>query len=300
MSSSTLTYHERRTVGLARLRDFVELTKPRISAMSLATVTVGAVVASWGLPNPVVLGGTLAATAFLAASACALNQFLERHQDARMQRTCMRPLPAGRLGAHEVFVFGMLSGTFGVVLLALVAGWAAALVGLLVWLLYVCVYTPLKTRTTANTFVGAVAGALPVWIGWTAVGGRFGLEAYTLFLIVFLWQFPHFMAIAWLYRRDYAAAGMKMLPVVESSGRSAARLSVASVLALMAVAYLPGVLHPGAPLYWIGATVLGLIYTVAAFRFSAVRDDRTARSLLRTSLLYLPGLLGLLTMIAII
>ena len=299
MSSSTLSYDERRTVGLARLRDYVELMKPKISALSLATVTVGALTASWGLPNPLVLSGTLAATALLAASACAMNQLLERHDDALMQRTCMRPLPAGRLGAPEVCVFGMTSGTLGLTLLALVAGWAAALVGLLVWLLYVGVYTPLKTRTTANTAVGAVAGALPVWIGWTAAGGQFGLEAITLFMIVYLWQFPHFMAIAWLYRRDYAAAGMKMLPVVEPSGKSAARLSVASVLALVAVSYLPGFLHSAVPWYGIGATVLGLIYTIAVLRFAGVRDDRRARSLLKASLIYLPGMLGLLSMIAV-
>ncbi len=223
MSTSTLTYADRQPGLLVRVADYAELTKPRIATLVLVTVAVSAFVAGWGPPNPWLLFNTLVGTALVAASASALNQWLERVSDAQMERTADRPLPSGRLGSVEVLAFSTLSIVLGFGYLAIAVNWLTACLGLITWFTYVWIYTPLKRITPANTAVGAVAGALPVLMGWAAVDSHLGLKAFTLFLIVFLWQFPHFMAIAWIYRHQYAAAGLQMLPVVDPSGRRAAR-----------------------------------------------------------------------------
>ena len=207
------------------LGDYLELTKPKISVLVLVTVAVAMFVGNAGLPSPWLLLNALAGTALVAASASALNQRLERRTDALMERTATRPLPAGRLSERDALVFGIVTIVAGLAYLAVVVNWLTAILGALTWLLYVPLYTPLKRTTPLNTVVGAIAGALPTLMGWAAVGGSFslaagggGLKAATLFLIVYLWQFPHFMAIAWIYRRQYAAAGLKMLTVVDPSG----------------------------------------------------------------------------------
>lgn len=294
MSTSSLVYAQRRATTLSRLRDYVDLTRPRISAMVLVTVTVGAVAGGWGFPHPMLLAQALAATALVAASAGAANQWLERTSDARMPRTENRPLPSGRMSGAEALAFAAIAGVGGVVWLALAVGALTATLGLATWLLYVGAYTPLKSRSAANTAVGAVAGALPIVMGWTAVGGRLDLEAATLFGIVYLWQFPHFMAIAWLYRRQYAEAGMKMLSVVDPSGRRAGRQAVVSAAALLAVSLLPALWH-GDKLYLLGALLLGVAQTALAVAFSRRLDEGSARGLLRASLVYLPVVLALLT-----
>jgi protoheme IX farnesyltransferase len=169
-----------------------------------------------------------------------------------------------------------------------------AALGLLTWLLYVCVYTPLKSRTSLNTAVGAVAGAMPVLMGWSASGAEIDLRAAALFLVVFLWQFPHFMAIAWIYREQYDAAGLKMLTVVDPSGRRAGTQAVLSALALLPVSFIPALLSPGASLYVLAAFALGGGQLACAVMFCAKRDEAAARRLLRASLVYLPALLTLL------
>ena len=293
MSTSTLALEIRRVGGIARVLDFVDLTRPRISAMVLITVTVGAFVAASGLPPPLLLFHALAATALVAASAGAFNQWLEREADALMPRTAGRPLPSGRLQTGETIAFGLATLALGLTYLAAAVNVLTAGLGLATWLLYVCVYTPLKSRTPANTAVGAVAGALPILMGWTAVGGRLDLEAATLFLIVYLWQFPHFMAIAWIYRKEYALAGMKMLPVVDPTGRRAGTQAVVSAAALLAVSLVPA-LRLGEPGYLVGALALGLGQVVLAAVFCQRLDEQSARGLLRASLIYLPALLILL------
>ncbi|MBI3838502.1 MAG: protoheme IX farnesyltransferase, partial [Planctomycetia bacterium] len=235
MSMTSLSIETRRAAWLERFGDYVELTKPRITAMVLFTVGVAAVVANWGPPNGWLLLHTLAGTALVAASASALNQWLERDTDAQMARTLDRPLPAGRLTAFQVLGFSVLTIVVGSTYLAAAVGLRTAALGLFTWLLYVWIYTPLKTRTSTNTAVGAVAGALPVLIGWTAVGAPLDLRAWSLGLIVFLWQFPHFMAIAWIYRRQYAAAGLKMLSVVDPSGLRPAAQAIVAALVLIPV-----------------------------------------------------------------
>jgi protoheme IX farnesyltransferase len=286
--------------------DYFELTKPRISAMVLVTVAVSAFMAHCGPPAPWLLLHTLVGTALVAASASAWNQHLERSSDAMMRRTADRPLPAGRLSDAQVLGFGGLTIVLGLAYLALAVNPLTAALGAATWILYVVIYTPLKSRTPFNTVVGAVAGALPTLMGWTAVGGSLsfalgggGVKAATLFLIVYLWQFPHFMAIAWIYRHDYAEAGLKMLTVVDPSGWRAARQAVVSALALIPVSLMPILDHAGA-VYFAVASALGLIYLAAAASFCCKRDERTARKLLRVSLIYLPALLTLFMLVPLV
>jgi protoheme IX farnesyltransferase len=281
--------------GLAdRALDYLELTKPKIALLELLTVAVSGCVASWNSPDAWALFHALVGTALVASSASALNQWLERERDRHMPRTAGRPLPAGRLSNFDVLAFGASSGLAGVLYLATRVNLTTAGFGLLTWLLYVVVYTPLKPRTPLNTVVGAVAGGLPVLMGWTAVGGTIGLPACTLFLIVFLWQFPHFMAIAWIYRDQYAAAGMRMLPVVDPTGRRAGLQAVVAALALVPVSLVPAVVSFAGPLYFVWALLLGLGQLAAATWFLRRRDDFSARVLLRASLIYLPTLLVML------
>lgn len=300
MSTSTLAYEVRRARGLARAWDYIELTKPKISALVLLTVAVGAFIGAWSLPNVARLLHTLLGTALVAASASAWNQWLEKDRDALMPRTAARPLPAGRLTNAEVLTFGTATLILGLVWLVAWVNVTAAALGLLTWISYVCVYTPLKTQTVHNTAVGAVGGALPAMIGWAAVDGQFGLAAATLFLVIYLWQFPHFMAIAWLYRDQYEAAGMKMLPSADSTAKAAARQALAAALVLVPVSLVPIVAQAAGPVYLAAAVVLGACYVVASARFFARRQETTARGLLRVSLFYLPAQLALMMMVPLI
>lgn len=289
-------------VWLGKLTDYVELTKPKISILVLVTVAVAMFAGSWGPPAPWLLLHTLVGTALVAGSASALNQRLERHSDAAMDRTATRPLPAGRLSDREAVAFGVITIIFGLVYLVTAVNALAAAIGGVTWFLYVVVYTPLKRVTPLNTVVGAVAGALPVLIGWAAVGGSFawnstgGLTAATLFLTVYLWQFPHFMAIAWIYRWQYESAGLKMLTVVDPSGWRAGMQAIVASLVLLPVSLAPVTLFAG-PIYFAAAAALGFVYFVFSVQFCLNRDEPSARRLLRVSLVYLPTLLLLFVLI---
>ncbi len=301
-TSSSLVCTSRRAIVLARLADYLELSKPRIASMVLVVVAVSAFVASAGSPVWSTLAHTLVGTALVAASASAFNQLIERRSDALMARTADRPLPGGRLHASETISFGLAALVLGGAYLALMVNFATALLGLVTWVLYVAVYTPLKSRTSANTAIGAVAGALPVLMGWSAAGASFsfvdgaapgGLQVAALFLIVYLWQFPHFMAIAWIYRKDYDAAGLKMLTVVDPTGRRAGAQAVLGAMALVPIGLIPALHAPGR-LYLVGTVALGAAYLAAAVMFCRRRDDISARGLLQASLIYLPAVLVLL------
>ena len=297
---TTLTIAERRTLVVARLRDYLELTKPKIALMVLVTVAVGAFVAAWGPPEPWALLHALIGMALVAASGTALNQWLESASDARMHRTSDRPLPAGRLTGAETFGFGVIALIVGVIYLAYAVNVPAAVVAGISWFIYVVIYTPLKLLSPSNTVIGAVAGALPILVGWVAVGGQLNLMAWTLFLLVYLWQFPHFMAIAWIFRRDYSAAGMQMLTTVDPTGARAARLAVCGALVLLPVSLVPCSIAGAGWGYGTMVLLLGLAYLAAAIVFAIRRDDRSARWLMRVSLVYLPGVLLGVTLLPLV
>jgi protoheme IX farnesyltransferase len=299
MSASTLICDRARTTPLARLADYIELTKPRIAALELVTVAAAAFFAAGGPIAPGLLFWTLLGTALVAASASALNQWLERHTDSLMDRTANRPLPAGRLSPREVFFFGVSGVLAGVLLLGIAVNWPTAAFGLLTWLLYVAFYTPLKIKTPANTMVGALADAMPVLMGWTCVEKPLDLDAAILFMVLFLWQFPHFMAIAWIYRRDYAAAGMKMLTVADPTGRRAGAQAVLAALMLVPISLLPAV-RLIEPTYFALVLVLGAIQLAAAILFMLRLNENSARRLLRMTLIYLPAVLVLLMLTPVI
>ena len=279
----------------SRWLDFIELTKPRVALLVLFTVAAGALLASPAVPDLLLLVNTLAGTGLIAAGASALNQLLERHSDAQMHRTENRPLPAGRLQPLEVFVFGLALSILGLLWLAATCRHPLAVgVAAITHLSYVLVYTPLKSRTTLNTLIGAVPGALPPVIGWTAVAGALDGFVLVIFVIMFLWQVPHFLAIAWMYREDYSRAGLKMLPVADADGSMTARQMLLYCMALLPVSLLPVLNQKAGWLYGVAALVLGVMFLAAAFHFACDRSHTQARRVLRASLLYVPGVLGLM------
>lgn len=283
----------------ARLTDYVELSKPRITILELVTVVAAmrlALAASDAAWNFGVVTALLIGTTLLAASANALNQLLEMRFDRVMTRTKDRPLPSGRMRPGEAATFGVICVAVGVTLLAVGVNGLTASVGLTSWLLYVAAYTPMKRRTTWNTVVGAVSGALPIVMGWTAGGGGLDAVAFGLFAVLVAWQFPHFMAIAWLCRDDYALAGYKMTTVTEPTGLRAASHGVAGAILLIPSALWPAAALGGSLVYALGVVALSLWQLAVAIRFYRDRNDQTARKLLRASLIYLPVWMLLLSL----
>jgi protoheme IX farnesyltransferase len=277
-----------------RLAVYMELTKPRIGVMVLVTVATGFFLGARGAAHPWALFLTLIGTAFVAGGASAWNQYLERGCDLQMRRTANRPLPSGRVAPIEAAAFGALAMIAGLAILGLWVNAVSAALAFLTFVLYVVVYTPLKRMTTLNTAVGAVSGALPPVIGWASATGHLGVEAWALFLIVFLWQFPHFLAIAWIYRDDYARAGYRMLPTVDPEGAMTGRQAAGYALTLLPAGLLPAVVGLAGEAYFLGALVLGLGYLFYAVRFWSLVSDGAARHLLRASFVYLPAILLLL------
>lgn len=279
----------------SRLADYMELTKPKIAVLVLFTVGAGFVLANRTAPDLLLLLHTVCGTALVAAGASVLNQYQERYSDALMRRTEQRPLPTGRLQSIEALMFGLLLGLGGLMyLFVMVQSLAAVLVAAFTFFSYVWIYTPLKRVTTLNTLIGAVPGALPPLIGWTAAGGRLSVEAVTLFLILFLWQVPHFLAIAWIYREDYGRAGLKMLPVMDAAGRITGRQMVLYCICLIAASLLPVLNGQLNWLYGAGALLAGAAFLYTTVRFVQRPSMPHARQVLRGSLLYLPITLVLL------
>lgn len=275
-------------------QDICYLTKPRLSSLVLLAVMAGYFMADVQQLRLQVLLETLIGTALVAAGASMLNQLIERFTDARMARTQNRPLPSGRMTPGTVLFTGIAVGTAGLILLATRVSletslWAALTLGL-----YVFAYTPLKPKSTLNTLVGAVPGALPPLIGWSAASGEIGLKALTLFAILFIWQLPHFLAIAWLYRKDYAAAGLQMLPTVDPDGSSTARQMVIHCAALLPVALLPYFREMSGKLYFFSSVGLGLAFFATTVLFLMKRDDTAARRVFLASVAYLPLLLAVM------
>ena len=276
-----------------RVGDFLELTKPRITTLVVITAAVGyAVGAPRGL-DPAAFVALLIGTSLVAGGASALNQYWERVADARMERTRLRPLPAGRLAPAEALAFGLAVSGGGLVLLATING-ITALLGLLALASYVLAYTPLKRVTSLCTVVGAVPGALPPMMGWAAARGTVDAGAWALFAVLFLWQLPHVLAIGWIYREDYARGGFPMLTVTDGDGRSTARQMMLYSAALLPVTLAAGALASAGTGYLWGALALGLVFFGASTRFAWTRSVPAARGLFLVSILYLPALLGLL------
>jgi len=278
-----------------RFADYVELTRPRMAVLVLFTLAAGFGLASAGPVDLARLLHTVFGTALVVAGASALNQAFERHSDALMERTASRPVPSGRLQPATVLLFGGSLALAGLAYLALaVRQPLAVMAAAFAFASYVFLYTPLKRTTTLNTLVGAVPGAMPPVIGWTAVTNSFDPAVAVLFAVLFLWQVPHFLAIAWIYRHDYARAGLRMLPVLDPSGDRTARCMVGYCLALLLVSALPSALGWTGPMYLLGAAVLGGGFLASAFGFWRTRSAAQARRVLRASLVYLPALLTVL------
>jgi protoheme IX farnesyltransferase len=267
--------------------DYLELTKPRITLMVVLTALMGFMLAAPEGPFAWALAATLLGTALVAAGASTLNMVIERRTDALMRRTQDRPVPAGRLAASEAAAFGLALTTLGLAVLAWFAGTLAAAVAAVTWLSYVLLYTPLKTRTSLATIVGAFPGALPPVIGWAAARHAIEPGAFILFAIMFLWQIPHFLAIAWIYREDYARGGLPMLPVLDPEGRITGRQAVAHTLALVVVSLTPPAAGLAGSVYLVGALLLGLGFAAVAVASAVKRDLVWARRLFLASLAYL-------------
>ena len=274
--------------------DFVALTKPRVVVMVLVTTLVGYYLGLAGSADYLRMLHLLIGTLLAAGGTLALNQYRERDLDARMDRTRTRPLPAGRLQPIEAWLFGVGLTMLGTAYLAALVGPLVALVTLATTVLYLFAYTPLKLRTPLCTLVGAVAGALPPVAGWAAARGDVAPGAWVLFAILFLWQLPHTLAIARLYRDDYARAGVRVLPVVDPDGASTERQVVLACVALVSVSLLPAAAGWTGPIYFAGALLLGVAFSAVGVVQALLPSPRAARHVLLASLLYLPLLLGLL------
>ncbi len=273
---------------------YVELTKPRITFLIALTSAAGFCLGSKGQVDYVVLAHSLFGIAMLSSGIATLNQYMERGLDSRMRRTIARPLPAGKLTPFHALIFGVALTVVAEIYLAAFVNLVTAAFGITVIVGYLLCYTPLKTRTSLSTIVGAFPGAMPPLMGWTAATGQAGTEAWALFAIMFVWQFPHFLAIAWMYREDYARAGILMLPVVEPEGRITAQQIVIWSLLLVPVSLFPSVLGTTGTIYFFGAFALGLLLLATSIHAAFSNSRKGARRLLLASVLYLPILFGLM------
>ena len=276
------------TTAAAILRDYVALTKPRLNFLVVATSAAGYYLGAVGAPELMPMAIAVGGTALVAGGAAVLNQVYERDTDALMRRTRSRPLPDGRVAHGDARVFGIVLSALGLALLFVRANAFAAGLALATLIVYLIVYTPMKRRTPMATLVGAVPGALPPLIGWAASHGSVSPGGAALFAIVFLWQIPHFMAIAWMYRDDYRKAGFPMLPVVEPSGRRAGRQALLYTAALVPVTLVPTLVGVSGAIYAACAALLGAALLWLAIQFANTRTDRSARALFFGSITYLP------------
>lgn len=286
---------EPQRVGVrARARAFFELTKPGITRMVVITAAAGFYLASAGQIDIVLLLHTLLGTAFAASGSSALNQYFERDADARMARTLGRPLPSGRLTPAGAMRFATGLAALGIAWLLVFVNLVAGLLVAASVLSYVFVYTPLKRRTWLATVIGAVPGALPILVGWSAASAPLDARAWTLFGILFLWQMPHFFALAWIYREDYRRGGFRMLTARDQTGTRTAAHIVVWVGALLAVSLLPSLLGLTGAMYLAGAAALGTAFLALGIALAAERSERRAWRLFFGSIAYLPALLLLM------
>ena len=274
---------------------YADLFKARLTALVVLTTLVGFYAGSAHVDFALMLHAVLG-TALVACGASALNQLFERELDARMRRTEKRPLPSGRLTPDHVLIVGTLLSAVGLLYLASMVNLLTSLLGAVTLVSYVFIYTPLKRKTTLNTLIGAIPGALPPLMGWTAARGEISVGGWSLFAILFLWQLPHFMAIAWLYREDYARGGFKMLPIIDPDGRKTSSQAVCHALGLIPISLCPAIFGIAGIVYFTGALLLGVMFLFFAIQFSRQLTTETARRLFFASIVYLPLLLGILVL----
>ena len=276
------------------MKDYIALTKPRITWLILMSTGVGYFFGARGGWHFLTLLHTIIGTGLIASGTAALNQWYERAADAKMRRTQTRPLPSGRLSAGNALVFAILISVAGFFELFVEVNALTGWLGLFTLLSYLFIYTPLKQRSPHSTTIGAIPGAMPPLIGYAAASGTLTWEAWILFAILFIWQFPHFYAIAWMYREDYERAGIRMLPVVEPDGESTARRILLYSLILIPISMVPKFLAMTGNLYLAGALALGLLFLYAGVRVNFDRTRQQARRVLLASVIYLPVLYGLM------
>jgi protoheme IX farnesyltransferase len=276
------------TGSAARGRDFVALAKPRLNLLVVASTLVGYAMAPGEPLGVLSVIGLLLGTGFVAGGASAFNQVLERDLDALMRRTRNRPLPAQRLQPIEGILFASAITLAGLLMIVAASNMLAAWVALATLVIYVAVYTPLKRKSSFGTVIGAIPGALPPIIGWAAVEGSLSVQAWSLFGIMFLWQLPHFLAIAWMYRDDYARAGYPMLPVIEPDGRSTGRQALVYAAALVPLSLAPALMHMTGAVYFAGALALSIAFLWLTLGFARSRSVRDARRVFFGSITYLP------------
>ena len=278
------------------MKDYIELTKPRITWLIVMSTAVGYYFGHSGSWTVWPIIHALIGTALVASGTAALNQWYEREADRHMRRTQRRPLPSGRLKPAEAFWFGVALAIAGGLELGFGVNWLASALGIVTLMMYLCLYTPLKQKTWWSTTVGAVPGAMPPLIGFAAAADRITAEAWVLAAILFLWQFPHFYAIAWMYREDYSRAGIRMLPVVEPDGESTARQILLYSILLIPISLLPKWMGMTGTVYMVGAIALGLFFLYSGVRVSLDRSKLRARKVLLASVVYLPLLYVLMVL----
>jgi protoheme IX farnesyltransferase len=276
----------------SRVAIFADLVKARLTTLVLLTTFVGFYLGERGTVNLALMLHTLLGTALVASGAAALNEWLERDYDAKMRRTADRPLPSGRLQPATAALFGGVASVAGLIYLAMLVNLITSVIGAVTLVSYLFIYTPLKRVTWANTLVGAIPGALPPLMGWTAARGELSGEGWALFAILAFWQIPHFMAIAWLYREEYAKAGFKMLPAIDPDGRRTGEQAVSHTIALLIVSLCPFLLKLDGLIYLTVALALGAGYCACAIRFARQLTPARARQLFLASIIYLPLLLA--------
>ncbi len=294
MNVTAVEIQEQKVIGLReRLLAFVELTKPRIAFMLVLTSAAAFYLGTKGSFDFVLFANATVGITLLAFGVATLNQYIERSTDALMNRTAKRPIPTGKVTPNEALVFGIVQCLVAELYLFFLVNPLTAILGLTVIVGYVFLYTPLKTVTTASTAIGAIPGAMPPLMGWTAAADEITLGAWALFTLLFLWQFPHFLAIAWMYRDEYAKAGIKMLPVVEPSGRITARQIVLFAIMLVPVSLAPFFLNFAGVGFLVGAVILGIWFLFESISAARAKTVERARRLLMVSVLYLPLIFAL-------
>ncbi len=297
MDTATIELQETKAISIGgKAAAFFELTKPRIAFMLVLISAAGFYLGAGQDFQIWLFVNSMVAITLLAFGVATLNQYIERDIDTKMERTVSRPLPTGRITPKESLIFGISLCVIAELYLLFAVNALTAILGLVVFIGYVLLYTPLKTRTTASTAIGAIPGAMPPLMGFTAASGEITLTAWFLFAILFLWQFPHFLAIAWMYKEQYAKAGIKMLPVIEEDGKLTAQQIVLFAAMLLPVSLAPFFLGVSGIYYLTGATILGIWFLVTSIQTARAKSVKQARKLLLVSVLYLPVIFALMVL----